>query len=164
MKIVLYIAVISFLISCISSNYTLQDDEKTGKIIVGKITWQEWQRHAGWSDYSAADYSPSNISEFRAAIDDDISFLLFAGSWCGDSKSEVPKIFKLFKQADIENKIRLYGLDRQKEETSGVAKLYKIERVPTLVILKNNNEAGRIIEYPEESWGFDIMKIILGKI
>jgi thiol-disulfide isomerase/thioredoxin len=156
-------ALLIFLLGCSHPKYTLQPDEKAGKIIVGKITWDDWKKDAGWSDYSAIDYSPTDLVEFREIVNSDISFILFSGSWCGDSKSEVPKIFKLFSQAGKENKIKLYGLDRMKDEPSGIAKLYKIEKVPTLIILRDNQESGRIIEYPAISWEKDIMQIISSK-
>lgn len=134
------------------------------KIITGKFTWNQWQKQAGWDKYDAADYEPGEFLAGQLSEivkNNDISFLLFSASWCGDSKSEVPKIYKLFDTAKIPiDRIKLFGVDRQKLEPTGTAEKYKIERVPTLVILRDGKEIGRIIEHPKTSWEEDIFKII----
>ena len=135
------------------------------EIITGEFTWNQWQQQAGWHDYDAAEYEPGDflIGQLSSLVkDNDITFLLFAGSWCGDSESEVPKIFKLFGKAGIPlDKIKLFGVDRDKREPSGVAEVYNIQRVPTLIVLKAGKEVGRIVEFPETSWEEDIFKILI---
>jgi thiol-disulfide isomerase/thioredoxin len=135
------------------------------KIITGRFTWSQWQKEAGWESYDAAGYDPGYfLTEqlLASANSNDIEFLLFSGSWCGDSESEVPKIYKLFDKANIPlNKIKLYGVDRNKREATDTAEKYEIKRVPTLVVLRNGKEAGRIIEYPQMSWEEDIFKILV---
>ena len=137
------------------------------KIITGKFSWNQWQQQTGWNSYDAADYEPGEfLAEQLSNIvsSDSIDFLLFSGSWCGDSESEVPKIYKLFQVAKIPlTKITLYGVDRQKLEPTGTAKKYEIQRVPTLIILSKGKEKGRIIEYPKVSWEEDIFKTLIKK-
>ena len=137
------------------------------RIITGEFSWSQWQKEAGWHNYNASAYEPGDYisGQLNAIITSpgsNIEFLLFSGSWCGDSESEVPKIFKLFTEAKIPlSKITLYGVDREKKEPEGIAEKYKIKRVPTLVVLKNGKELGRIIEFPAASWEEDIFKILI---
>ncbi|MDQ1265979.1 MAG: hypothetical protein QG635_1131 [Bacteroidota bacterium] len=165
-------------------------DKKDDKFLIGTISWEEWQSRAGWDDYSASDYEPApeTLRKLKSLIrNKDYMFLIFSGYWCSDSKSEVPKIFKLLNMCGVPaNRIKLIGLDRQKSEPSGIAKEYSITKVPTLIILTDdevssraitipagqtkpiptpgiNSEAGRIIEYPSKSWDEDILSIIFEK-
>ena len=128
---------------------------------VGPITWAEWQKTAAWSDYEASDYEPEGAKLMDIFVNDEVSFILISAAWCPDCANEVPRIYKLFKAAGIsEDKIALYGVDTYKDEPSGTARKYKIERVPTLIILKNGIEVGRIIEAPKMSWIDDITSLL----
>lgn len=144
--------------SCVST----QSDKV---IITGEYTWNQWQKSAEWGRYDAEEYEPGTflteqISEISRSRD--IDFILFSGSWCHDSELEVPKIYKLFDAANIAfSKIKLYGVDRDKRESQGIAEKYEIEKVPTLIVLNAGNELGRVVEFPETSWEEDIFKILV---
>lgn len=155
--------VIIFLFSCTSIDYEVKEDDGK-KIVVGRISWDKWQEVAGWESYEPKHYYPDikYLDRFKElAGRRDIKFILFGASWCGDSKSEMPKIYELFEIAGLfMNKVILYGVDRNKEALSDIAQDYKIERVPTLLILEDYIEIGRIVEYPQVSWQVDIIDII----
>lgn len=165
--IVISIFIILIFSFCSSSKYTTFKDEKGKNIIIGNLTWSEWKKEAGWNSYSATntEFDGLKIKLLAKFVNPgDYSFKLFGGSWCGDSESQMPIIYKLFEKAGISNTlISLYGLDRDKKEPSGEAQLYNIERVPTFIVLLKNKEIGRIVEYPAKSWEDDLLKIILEK-
>lgn len=150
--------------SCSGSKYSIENDENGKPMIVGHLTWEEWQEDAGWESYSAPTYMPNlkranEISDI--ATNNAVDFVIFAGSWCSDSETELPKLYKLITGAGIfPDKILLYGVDRQKVEPSGTAKYYKIEKVPTLVLEVDGEEIGKIIESPKLSWEEDILNIL----
>jgi len=140
---------------CASPQFVLEDSETQEKMIIGTCTWNEWKQHAAWSSYDAPDYTPDPevlarlMPLFKQA---DLSLLIFGGSWCGDTKAEFPKYFKLFSALNFpQSSISLYGVSRKKKEPTGVAERYSIRRVPTLIVLKGGKEIGRIVEYPAES-------------
>jgi hypothetical protein len=56
--------------------------------------------------------------------------------------------------------VRIFGVDRESREPSGTAGKWNIDKVPTAAILSQGKELGRIVEYPEASWGGDILKIL----
>lgn len=149
--------------SGLAQSFKVFKDEKGRQVIVGKVSWKEWQDSSGWKDFSAKDYdiSSENKAQLDSLINDKISFLLFAGSWCGDSETEVPVIYKIIRDiARDEILIMLIGVDRQKQDLEGEAAKYNITRVPTLIILKDGQELGRIVEFPKKSWDEDILDII----
>ncbi len=134
------------------------------ELVTGQCTWDGWKASAKWQSYDAADYMPdsTSVQKIKAlANQNGVSFLLFGGSWCGDSKIGMPKVLKLMNAAGVPlEKLAIYGVDRLKKEETGTAERYKVLRVPTLIVLKGNAEKGRIIEVPEESWEKDLEKIL----
>jgi thiol-disulfide isomerase/thioredoxin len=136
----------------------------TAPPILGKISWADWKKNAGWLTYTNPAYTPSVAFAERIEEDinsDDFSFVLFAGSWCDDSQSELPKLFQVFELANVPlSKITMYGVDENKNDPTGTAQKYGVYKVPTLIAFKKNVEAGRIIEHPRTSWESDITVIM----
>lgn len=160
MKILISLILIIGLISCGTSSQNVK--EKI--IITGEYSQEKWQKECGWKDFSATDFNPDSyfIDEIaNLSKHDNIQYLLFAGSWCGDSESEVPKILKLLNLSKLEKNLKLIGLDRAKSEPGNSHLPYNIERVPTLIVLKKDYEIGRIIEFPRKSWELDIYEILV---
>ncbi|MCS6989321.1 MAG: thioredoxin family protein [Chloroherpetonaceae bacterium] len=149
---------------CASSQLLQEDAETKEKMVVGKCSFADWKRLAEWSTYDAPDYAPDAETVARIAPlvkSPDVSFILFGGSWCGDTKTEFPKYFKLFSALNLpEPKVALYGVNRKKREGSGVAERFNLKRVPTLVVLRGDKEIGRIVEYPTETLEKDLLKIL----
>ncbi|MBM2814162.1 MAG: hypothetical protein HW421_924 [Ignavibacteria bacterium] len=143
------------------------DTTITKPVIVGSFTWEQWKEAALWKDYSASDYkidslSISNLKEKIKSKNPE--FIMFSGSWCGDSESEVPKFYKLMMICSYSiEKIILIGLDRNKAESGGSHIQYNITNVPTLIVIVNGKEVGRITEFPTKSWEEDILKILSDK-
>lgn len=89
---------------------------------------------------------------------------VFLGTWCGDSKREVPRFYKVIEEADFpENQLQVFAL-------SGKAEMYKqspdkdeaglnIHRVPTFIVYKDGKEVNRIVEYPVDSFEKDLLAI-----
>lgn len=90
---------------------------------------------------------------------------IFMGTWCGDSKKEVPAMLKLLNTIGFDsthislitvgNTGELYKKSPQGEEQGK-----NIVRVPTFIIYEKKKEMGRIIEYPVESLEKDLLKIL----
>jgi len=84
---------------------------------------------------------------------------LFLGTWCIDSRRNVPNFFKTVQNMDSLT-VEIWALDRKKEIESNEHELYNIKRVPTFVFEKNGKEIGRIIEYPKTTIEQDILEIL----
>lgn len=93
---------------------------------------------------------------------------LFLGTWCGDSKREVPHMIKIMEAAGYPlEKVEIFAVDGRKEfiktTPDGEARQQNIVRVPTLIFLKNGEEVNRIIEKPVENLEKDIARIVQQK-
>lgn len=93
---------------------------------------------------------------------------LFLGTWCGDSKREVPRFLKILEAAEfpLEN-IEIVALDRRpgKVKTSPTKEErgLNILRVPTMLFYKDGKEVNRIVESPIETLEEDMVQIITGQ-
>lgn len=147
--------------ACAPSYRIVQDD--IARAVVGRITWREWQREAEWKQYSDSAYRPNEQSVKRLAslIKPEISFRLIAGTWCDDSREEMPRLFPLLTAIGINtDAVELWGVSRSKREPVAVVQANAIEYVPTLVVLRSGKEIGRIVEHPKTSWEEDLAAIL----
>ena len=95
------------------------------------------------------------------AVEDSVSTIVFLGTWCPDSRREVPRFLKVADEAGIPpERIKLYALDRTKKSDDGLTDQYQIERIPTFIFLKHGEEIGRITEMPEKSVEQDMLFIL----
>ena len=89
----------------------------------------------------------------------------FLGTWCGDSKQEVPRLYKVLEAADFPmSQLAVFALDRSdeayKQSPNGEEKGLNIHKVPTFIFYKDGKEINRIVEHPIETFERDILKII----
>jgi hypothetical protein len=71
------------------------------------------------------------------------------GSWCSDSFEQVPYLVTALKAAGNPSlTLTLVGVDRKKDEPEGRGKAAGVKRVPTIVVRRNGEEIGRVIETP----------------
>jgi hypothetical protein len=90
---------------------------------------------------------------------------IFAGTWCGESKADMPKMLKILKAAGVDStQIKLIFLNNtaaQYKQSPGHEEAGKnIIRTPTYIIYNGTKEMGRIIDSPVESFEKDLLKIL----
>ncbi|MEZ4907148.1 MAG: thioredoxin family protein [Saprospiraceae bacterium] len=92
---------------------------------------------------------------------DDISIKVFLGTWCSDSRREVPRFIKILNEAgfDMQN-LEIMCLDRDKKAPDYTSNTFNIQYVPTFIVYQKNKELGRIIETPENTLETDLLKIL----
>jgi len=95
-------------------------------------------------------------------------FLLFMGTWCGDSRREVPRIYKILDYCQVKpSQVQLINLNNSdtayKQSPGHEEQGLNIRRVPTLLIFDNQHEMGRMVESPVTSLEKDILAIVTGQ-
>ncbi|GCC53456.1 tetratricopeptide repeat protein [Chryseotalea sanaruensis] len=124
--------------------------------------WKEWFE-PNYTNYKPeADF----IAKLRKNLSKDYSFEVYFGTWCGDSKRELPRFYKIINESNFpENKIKLVAVDsgeNYKQSPGGETIGKGIYRVATFIVLKNGFEVGRVTEHPVYTLEEDIFKIISG--
>ena len=143
-----------FLISC-SANERIENINKQhrGSIEISELFNKHPIFKAGYDNYVPSDFSVLKY--------DDISVVIFFGTWCHDSKRELPKALKIFNEIGINDEnIELIAVGLDKKEPQGRAAKLKLMFTPTLIFFRGSQEIGRIIEKPVISLEKDIALII----
>lgn len=78
----------------------------------------------------------------------DFTMVIFMGTWCEDTQTLLPVFYRLVAQSGYDEKnILLYGMDRDKQTTKALAAKFNPTKTPTFIVLHNNKEVGRVVEY-----------------
>lgn len=150
---------------CSSVPYTIEIEESGTEIVTG-----EFNRTLLTSDDRLASWFSSRYNEYHVdsalipqieQLVKDVRFVIIAGTWCGDSKREIPHLFKILDAARVSDaQVWMFGVDRSKKSSDNTTQRYRIINVPTIIMVKEGREIGRIIEHPEETLEKDIVKIL----
>ncbi len=109
-------------------------------------------------DAASLQYLRQHIGKYKLAI--------YLGTWCGDSKDLVPKLFRVLQDLNIRyDELMMVGMDREKttltKEGKKLVKKFKIKLLPTFVLIdEQGHEAGRIEESVNKSIEADLAEII----
>jgi len=153
------------------NDYQTIELENGSSFLIGKIDTDilKMSDNSTWYNKNHADYivDESSLNENKEALYS-YKILLFMGTWCGDSKREVPRFIKILETLDfpMEN-LKIVALDRRKENykksPTGEEWGLHIIKVPTFIFYCNGKEVNRIVESPIESLEKDMANIIGNK-
>ena len=138
------------------------------KILKGFVTKRDLTTDSAftWFAENQKGYTP-NAAALQALKNnkDSISFLVFGGTWCGDTKFVLPKFYLLSEAAGIsQDQITLLGVDRNKKTIQHLSEIFHIINVPTIIVLKQGKEIGRVVEYGKSGmFDKDLGEIISGQ-
>jgi len=138
--------------------------------LVGKIDIDALNSNSYQNWYAANHKNYQVNSEIIMAIKNELSkhkILVFMGTWCGDSKREVPRFIKILETAEFPmDNLKIVAVDRRKDSykksPTGEEWGLSIKRVPTFIFYKDGKETNRIIESPITSLETDMKEIVLG--
>jgi len=145
------------------------EDPKTGNpMLLGEITVQDLKQDP-FSEWYSDEFDTYEVdTELINAIDspEEYTYEVFLGTWCGDSRREFPRIAKIFNEMGVDiNDVLIVTVDRDKISPNREQEGKDIRYVPTLIVSKNNQEIGRIVESPSSEVATlesDLFEITLG--
>jgi thiol-disulfide isomerase/thioredoxin len=146
--------------------------QKADSKLLGSCSLQQLEKepYSSWytKNFAAYEPNPEIVEAIKRTNPSNYSVKIFFGSWCGDSKRELPKMTKLLEKLSFPAKnLTLIGVDDSTEvykqspqrEEAGL----NIFRVPTFIFYENNKEVGRIVEYAKETMERDLLQIFSKK-
>ncbi|MEI6048156.1 MAG: thioredoxin family protein [Bacteroidota bacterium] len=141
-------------------NFSEQSTWLLGYFSPGQLTREP---HSTWyfKGYDDYRFNTDAVNNLTVINKDDITIKIVMGTWCPDSRREVPRFMRILYiwQFPVE-KVTFIGVDNAKLSPVGEYNKLDIQRVPTFIIYKNNIEAGRIIENPTTSLEQDMVNIL----
>lgn len=167
MKKVLLSLIICFGITSAQAQtpYTSNVDDQKVTILDGIVTKYAIQNNDvfKWYGTSQSSYKPDPaIVNAMEAAKGKVQFVVFGGTWCEDTQNILPKFFKLQEMSGVaDNAVTFFGVDRQKKTLGNVAAAFNITNVPTIIVMKNGKEAGRIVEYGKTGkWDTELAELL----
>jgi len=118
--------------------------------------------YAAWFDTGYGKYQPQQECLDRLLrMHDSVAIEVVYGTWCSDSKREIPRFMKIVDQTAFpQDRITLIAVDRTMQVPAGIAKKYGITNVPTFMVQYRGVEIGRIIESPKKTLEEDLVDLL----
>ena len=116
-----------------------------------------------WYNSSQNSYAPAaDVVNAMKAATGNKQVIVFGGTWCEDTQFILPKFFKLQEQSSFPDAaISLFAVDRNKKTIGGIADALKIINVPTIIVMKDGKEIGRVVEYGKTGqWDKELMELL----
>jgi hypothetical protein len=149
--------------------YNLEVKDKNGNLLLlGKSTRERLQQapYDSWFNTTYNDYliDSATANQLKSMLKGK-RFQIFMGTWCGDSRREVPRIYKLLDYCGIPaSQIELINVDYHdsayKQSPTHEERGLQIHRVPNLLVYEKNKELGRVVESPVTTWEKDLLAIL----
>jgi len=136
-------------------------------LLIGLIIKEDLQKqpYADWFETNYNDYKIDTavVKKIKEHLNG-VSIKAFMGTWCEDSRYEIPQFYKVMEAAGFnDSNLELIAVDRSKKTPDNLHEGLDIIYIPTFIFFKNNIEIGRFVEYPRETLEKDILKIISGE-
>ncbi len=149
-KIISFIIIISFaLVSFSASKIVIMGKTNPSEIFLLK-SWKQI-----YENYAPDMETIKKISSLNKKI----KVKIFFGTWCKDSRNNVPKLIRIFENLP-DYKVEYTGIIWRTCDKTGLYKTYNLERVPTIIFYQGEKEIGRIIENPKQTLEKDILNIV----
>ena len=143
-------------------NQIIHDEDRQKDILVGELN-MDGIMGSVFGEYYFEEfetYQP-NMQIMESLITNlapDFQYTIVLGTWCGDSKREVPRMLKVLEEAGIDSDdIKLYAVDFSKEAENTPVGTLNIVKVPTLIVYKDMEDIGRILDPLVESIEGDVL-------
>ena len=167
-KISLAIFALIFIISCGGQQINQTEfDEKAGdNILIGQINLDGF-KNAPFNEWFDEEYAVYQVDDSTLTTMDKDDFMdnvkitMVLGTWCGDSRREVPRFYKILEslEYDLEN-MKVICVNRSKTAEGTEVDQLDIQRVPTIIFYREGLETGRIIESTQESLEKEMVGIV----
>ena len=137
---------------------------ESSDLLIGEIQLEDLQQPAftSWFEGNHKGYNPDpDVMEQLRPLMDDVSIMLFMGTWCHDSQREVPRLMKLLQLVEFNaSNLRIISLSTNKTSPSGIEQVFNIKRTPTIVLFHEDTDIGRVVERPQTTLEQDMFAII----
>ncbi|MDA8807684.1 thioredoxin family protein [Flavobacteriaceae bacterium] len=170
-KIIIAIIIVSPIFWIFQDVITLNDskiiknsDSEEYTDIIGLFDRKELSNnpHSEWFNQNYSDYNldKETLNKLKPLFKD-IEITVFMGTWCSDSRKEIPVFYKLIDKLKFgEESIELIGMTLEKTTPDSLEFNQNLINVPTFIFKKDGKEINRIVEFPLETIEKDILEIL----
>ena len=146
------------------SHETAAAQEET--VIVGETTREQIEEAVPeWAQSEAEANPDASACQGLAMVEPGAEVTVFLGTWCSDSRREVPRLWKSLDLAGpaVPFEIHYIGVDRKKKEPAEAVGGNDIRYVPTFIVRREGREVGRVVEHSPNGIESDLLALLSGK-
>ena len=145
----------------------MPDNESDTLMLVGTASLDSLAAapYDGWYEENREGYEPSpeKIEALKPLLKK-VRIQVFLGTWCKDSKREVPRFTRILEEAGYDpSSVEVIAVNREKQTPQEYEAGMSLINVPTFIFYKKGEELGRIVEFPVEDLESDMLKILSGE-
>ncbi len=149
-------------------NKVVYNDYLDQKILVGKVNRKGFYKKpfVDWFTVEYDNYTPDaqTITALKKKVPDNAKVLIIMGTWCSDSRREVPRLYKVLDEIGFDDdRISVIAVDRNLQADSIDVARYQVVKVPTIIYYHYGYAAGRINETPKISLEKDLLNFTNAK-
>lgn len=148
--------------------------EKYGKVLFGEVTREDITGNIEDWDAEYGSYRPDSaaVNALRERLRG-VRLVCVFGTWCSDSKREVPRLWKVLDTAGYpESRLDMYAVGSSRftkemqvpedaiEWSKNVKAWYDVTAVATIIVSRGGKELGRIVEKTDTSIENDILRFL----
>lgn len=112
-------------------------------------------------NYKNYDIDSATLDALKAIPKKNITFKVIMGTWCSDSRRDVPRFAKIMDTLKIDaHAIEYFALDSSKLSPEKIEDTYTISHVPTFIVFKDGAELNRIVEMSVLTLEEDLLNIL----
>ena len=117
-------------------------------------------------NYDGYDPDPKVLEKLEPLVKD-CTIEVFMGTWCGDSQREIPRLYRILDGVGFEERsLKVCAMAPSSVDPrrcpDGRQQNRNIVRIPTIIVSREGEELGRIIEYPVKTLEEDLLAIVRG--
>lgn len=100
-----------------------------------------------------------------AAVEPGARVTVLLGTWCSDSRREIPRLWRALDQVGglVPFEIDYVAVDEDKAEPAGLLAGRDLQYVPTLVVSRDGEEVGRVVEISPNGVERDLLDLLAGR-
>ncbi len=100
-----------------------------------------------WAAERAGAQVDATAAAALARVPPGAEVVVVLGTWCGDSRREVPRLWRALEVAgEVPFAVRFVAVDRAKEAPGGALDGLSVRYVPTFIVRRGGVEVGRVVE------------------
>jgi hypothetical protein len=134
-------------------------------VLVGPVTREKVEASPEWAQAEVEAKPDPNVAAALAAVPAGAEVEIFLGTWCGDSRREVPRLWKALDAAGgaVPFQIHYVGVDHAKKEPAAEIAREGVRFLPTFIVRRGGHEVGRVVETSPNGIESDLLALLTGK-
>lgn len=144
--------------------------EKEAPVLLGDVTREAVESFAtDWIEAEVSAQPDLEAAKALAMVDPGAEIEVLFGSWCSDSRREVPRLWKALDLMSDQGgappfKLRYVAVDREKKQPAAELSACGVRYLPTFIVRRDGREVGRIVETSPNGVEKDLGALLTGRV